>query len=89
MAGDPLAAPFDRQPCLEVRQLVGVPSALDREQAEVSRLKNQIPGFSSAVTYVRTLSSGKLERRGSGKVPRSRKAVIMKGVTPSQALPSC
>src|SRR5919108_458175 len=55
---------------------------------DASRLKNQIPGLPPAVTYVRTLSSRKLETRGSGSVPRRRRALILNGVIPSQAAPS-
>src|SRR5436305_11419897 len=47
-----------------------------------------MPGLPSAVTYVRTLSSGNVETRGSGTVPRRRRPVTTNGVTPIHALPS-
>src|SRR5436190_2709773 len=56
---------------------------------DASRLKNQIPGFSSRVTYVRTLISRKRETNGSGSIPRARRPAISNGVTPTQALPPC
>src|SRR5436305_1711356 len=52
------------------RRAASAASALD-----ASRLKNQIPGFSPSVTYVRTFSSRKLETTGSGNMPRARRAV--------------
>ena len=56
---------------------------------EASRLKNQIPGLSSRVTYVRTFNSRKLETNGSGNVPRARRPVTTNGVTPTHAEPLC
>src|SRR5205823_15109228 len=49
-ANDPARAPLDRQPSLEVRQLVNASGASTASKLEVSRLKNQIPGLSSTVT---------------------------------------
>jgi hypothetical protein len=50
-----------------------------------SRLKNQIPGFPPAVTYVRVLTSRKDEISGSGGSPRALSPVTRNGVTPIQA----
>src|SRR5438067_1276396 len=63
-------------------------AAATATRLDASRLKNQIPGLSSSVTYVRTLSSRKLDRYGNGNSPRARSDVTAKGVTPTQALPS-
>src|SRR5581483_9014615 len=65
-------------------------AALTATRLVASRLKNQIPGFSSAAhTYVRTFSSRNELSCGSGSTPRARRPVRRKGVIPSQALPSC
>jgi small subunit ribosomal protein S7 len=55
---------------------------------DASMPRNHTPGFPSAArTYVRTLSSRRDERPGSGSIPRARSPVSRKGVIPSQALP--
>ena len=56
------------------------PSTANRLDA--SRLKNQIPGLPRWLTYVRQLSSRKLEKTGAGSSPRSRRFVTLNGVTP-------
>src|SRR5205814_10456847 len=64
-------------------------AAATATRLDASRLKNQIPGLSSSVTYVRTLSSRKLDTYGNGTVPRARRPVTTNGVTPTHALPPC
>src|SRR4051794_24761705 len=68
---------------LYVRRAASTASRLD-----ASRLKNQIPGLSSNVTYVRRFSSRNELTPGRGTSPRPRSPVSWKGVIPIQALPS-
>src|SRR5215207_3489618 len=63
-------------------------AASTASRLSASRLKNQIPGLSAYVTYVRTLSSRKLESRGTGNVARSRSPSTRNGVIPSHHEPS-
>jgi hypothetical protein len=53
-----------------------------------SRLQNHTPGLFSAVTYVRTFSSGNADSHGNGGVPRKRTPVMENGTIPIHAVPS-
>ena len=79
------------QPVPSLIEQVGRAFILSKKAASglpASRLKNQTPGFSSRVTYVRTFNSGKRDVPGIGGRPRNWSREIRKGVTATHAAPS-
>src|SRR5581483_12210560 len=60
-------------------------AASTNRRLDASRLKNQIPGLPSSVTYVLTFSSSDDESTGSGATPCGRSPLRRNGVTPSHA----